>query len=282
MTKMRLALKITLLLLAIQGCIGGGGPMREKEPVSVYRGVRADRPPRTVMVAHRCGANLGPENTRAAVVQSSFYRPDFYEIDIRHTKDGVAVCLHDETLDRTTDLSGPVSELTFDQIENTDAGAWVSPTFSGERIPTFEQMVNSVNPSALAIELKEPDITMEQCRSMLEILNKKNDISSVVMSFHLSALESWREAERLSPRKFPTRTVLLTTKLDDTALNGQQDVVGILKDACSEEVVEAVHEAGKAVWVWTVNDDFFSFLEMKVDGIVTDSPDRLRKILPPG
>ena len=87
-------------------------PSREPSPVT--RTETMSGRTRPIMIAHRCGAGLGPENTCGAVVQSSFYRPDFYEIDIRHTFDGVPVCLHDETLDRTTNMEGQVSTMTWE------------------------------------------------------------------------------------------------------------------------------------------------------------------------
>jgi len=266
-----------------------GKPLMSTEPLSVHREQNSSGTIRTVLIAHRGGAEMGPENTCLAVIQSSFYRPDFYEIDIRHTKDGVAVCLHDETLDRTTELSGAISEITYeelrnalDEIRNADADAWVSSTWQDEPVPTFERIADCVNPSGLAIELKEGDITIGQCEVMLEALIERRDISSVVMSFHESALETWREAELNVVRKFPTRTVLLTLEFDESVLTGEHEVVGLMKDSCTEEIVEEIHRAGKAVWVWTVNDNYLKFLEMKVDGIVTDSPDKLRRAVPPG
>lgn len=230
---------------------------------------------RPLMIAHRCGAGLGPENTCAAMVQSSFYRPDYYEVDIRHTADGVPVCLHDETVDRTTDLSGRVDGLNLVELAAADAGSWISSTYRGEPVPTLERMLECANPSPLAIELKEIDISQERCSAIARLLALAEDSSSVVLSFNPSALETYRAAD---PRR---RTGYLTTALDEYALSGAHEIVGLSHRACRAETVKRIHDAGKAVWVWTVNDRFERFMAMEVDAIVTDYPDRLRKALPP-
>ena len=111
-------------------------PRRPDEgPAQIFRKSTSLGATRPVMIAHRCGSGVGPENTCGAVVQSSFFRPDFYEIDIRHTSDGVPVCIHDATLERTTDLSGFVSEKTWTNLQVADAGSWFGSTFRDEPIP---------------------------------------------------------------------------------------------------------------------------------------------------
>jgi len=260
-------------------------PEPERSPDPVARAETPEGFERVIMIAHRCGAGLGPENTCGAVVQSSFYRPDYYEIDVRHTADGIPVCMHDETVERTTNvadlpeetslLSSDVSECRLAEINQLDAGSWFGEEFENEPVPTLEQMLDCVNPSPLAIELKEPEISPEQCEEIARMLREREDMSSVVLSFHKSVLEAYREAD--SDR----RTCWLTTSMDDYALDGPHEIVGLLAAQCTGAVVEEIHDAGKAVWVWTVNEDYEKYIEMGVDGITTDHPERLREILPP-
>lgn len=260
-------------------------PEPEDNPDPVYRTEMPDGLDRVIMIAHRCGAGRGPENTCGAVVQSSFFRPDFYEIDIRHTADGTAVCMHDETLSRTTNASAlpdelraeslKVSEWTLSEIERLDAGGWFGPTFENEQVPILERMLDCANPSPLAIELKEPGISPDRCAAIARMLDEHDDISSVILSFHKSALDTYREADG------ERRICFLTITLDNNALDGPHEIVGLLATACTAEIVEQVHDAGKAIWVWTVNEDYERYIEMGVDGITTDHPDRLRTVLPP-
>lgn len=285
---------LSILVSLGGGCMTSSGSMPVPDQLPIFRIGLPSGDSRPLMIAHRCGAGLGPENTRGAVVQSSFYRPDYFEIDIRHTMDGIPVVLHDSSLARTTNISGEIGNFRWDEIEDMDAGSWFSSTFMWENIPTFESILDSVNPSPLCIEIKEPDITESQCDALIRLLNEKNDVSSVVFSFHITALDTFRLAEKIfSPegddlasgfdKNFIRRTCFLTTEINDYALKGPHEIVGILKSACTLEIVEEVHSAGKAVWVWTVNDpgDMRRFMLMNIDGIVTDYPDRLREILPP-
>jgi glycerophosphoryl diester phosphodiesterase len=266
---------IILILPAGGGCVTYVPDDPDPGPYPVERIQTSSGSIRPLMIAHRCGAGLGPENTCYAVVQSSFYRPDYYEIDIRHTLDGIPVCMHDATLDRTTDMAGDISGLTWEEIRTADAGSWHSSTSEGEPIPLFETMLDCVNPSPLAIEIKEPEITPVQCNRIAGILTEREDDSSVILSFHRSALETYREAD---PSR---RTCFLTAEFNGDCLEGEHDIVGLLASKCTESVVIQIHEAGKVVWVWTVNENYTYFMEIGVDGIVTDWPDRLRDVLPP-
>ncbi len=272
---MRLILATLVILLVGGGCMLKGSDKEKPDLISIVRTENSWGVLRPLAIAHRCGAGLGPENTCGAVVQSSFYRPDYYEIDIRHTADGVAICMHDETLDRTTNLSGAVSGTMWARIQDADAGSWFEETFQDETVPDLARMLDCVNPAALLIELKEADITLERCRSIAALLFEANDKTSLVLSFHRGALETYREAD---PER---RTGFLATELNDYALEGPHDLVGLAFASCTPELVRQIHDAGKAVFVYTVNNEFERLIRMGVDGIITDYPNRLREALPP-
>jgi glycerophosphoryl diester phosphodiesterase len=91
------------------------------------------------IVAHRGLLHEAPENTLANFRACLELRLGF-EFDVRRTADGHLVCLHDDTVDRTTDGTGKVSELTLDQVRKLDAGGWFSPDFSGEKIPAIDEV----------------------------------------------------------------------------------------------------------------------------------------------
>ncbi|WP_176611432.1 glycerophosphodiester phosphodiesterase family protein [Actinomadura sp. WMMB 499] len=111
------------------------------------------------LVNHR-GLSPGyPENTLAAFRNSISMGVDAIEIDLRATKDGEIVILHDETVDRTTDGSGRIGDLTLAQVKALDAGGHVSPEFAGERVPTFAETLAAVKGSdvRLLLDIKESD-----------------------------------------------------------------------------------------------------------------------------
>lgn len=129
------------------------------------RNLAADEAPTaapTLVVAHRGLLKHSPENTLSNFRACLELRIGF-EVDVRRSKDGHLVCVHDDTVDRTTNGHGPVSELTLEQIKRLDAGAWFGPKFQGERIPTFDEVLTVIekhahDPVLIAIDLKAQDI----------------------------------------------------------------------------------------------------------------------------
>lgn len=98
------------------------------------------RPRKVTAIAHRGVSSYAPENTFAAfdlAVDMGIYD---IELDVQFTSDSRIIVIHDETLDRTTDSTGLVSELTLDQIKLLDAGSWFDEKFSGEKIPTLDEV----------------------------------------------------------------------------------------------------------------------------------------------
>jgi glycerophosphoryl diester phosphodiesterase len=93
------------------------------------------------VIAHRGGGVLAPENTIAAIARGHWYGLSAVEFDAVLAADDVPVLMHDETLERTTNGTGPVDALTAAQLGALDAGAWHSPEFAGEPVPTLEQAV---------------------------------------------------------------------------------------------------------------------------------------------
>ena len=257
-----------------------------KTPAPIERKRITNEYYRPLLVAHRCGSGLGPENTCGAVVQSSFYIPDYFEIDIRHTLDGVPVCFHDENLLRTGRFydsqkgdwitrEDKISDLSLDELMKADAGIFFDNVFKNEKIPTLEKMLDCVNPSPLAIELKEKDISEDQCRKIAELLKAKKDISSLILSFFPEVLERYGKVD---PDR---RECYLATDIDEYSKTGGHEIVGLLSTNCTLEKVDELHKAGKKVFVWTVNDDFEKYAKIGVDAIVTDRPDLMRSALPP-
>jgi len=119
-------------------------------------------------VAHRGLLLHAPENTLANIRACLELRLGF-ECDVQRTKDGHLVCIHDETVDRTTNGSGRVAELTLDEIRQLDAGSWFHPRFAGEKVPTIDEILTllaeSHQPGVLvAIDLKADRVAGEVVR----------------------------------------------------------------------------------------------------------------------
>lgn len=108
------------------------------------------------IAAHRGASDTLPENTIVALADAVELGCDFVEFDVRATKDGRLVLLHDPTLDRTTDGRGPVALKTLHELRGLDAGAWLSPAHRGRKVPTLNETLAVLrDTAAFIIDFKE-------------------------------------------------------------------------------------------------------------------------------
>lgn len=110
------------------------------------------------VAAHRGNSRYFPENTMASYRSAVSLHPDMIEMDVHRTKDGVLVCMHDHKVERTTDGSGYVRDLTLSEIRALDAGSWKGEEFRGEGVPTFEEFLTFMGgfpDIMLNVELKD-------------------------------------------------------------------------------------------------------------------------------
>src|SRR5712691_9852961 len=126
-------------------------------PVGLLAQELPKNPPARI-VAHRGLLKHSPENTLSNFRACLELRLGF-EVDVRRSQDGHLVCVHDDTVDRTTNGRGTVSEMTLEQLERLNAGTWFGPNFQGERIPTFNEVLMVIakhahDPVLIAIDLK--------------------------------------------------------------------------------------------------------------------------------
>ncbi len=121
-----------------------------------------------LIIAHRGLLRHAPENTLANFRVCLELRLGF-EFDVERTKDGHLVCIHDGTVDQTTDGTGKVSELTLEQIQKLDAGSWFDPAFSGEKVPTVNEVLKLIAEYRqqyflIAVDLKAVNVGHEVVR----------------------------------------------------------------------------------------------------------------------
>lgn len=148
------------------------------------------------VIAHRGNRAVCPENTLAAFQQALDEKADILETDLHLSRDGVFVCIHDSTVDRTTDGSGLVSEKTLAELKHLSA-SYGQPQFQEERIPTLGEVASLLPPDrALALELKSDDflalgtaVALRRELAALGILER-----TVVLSFSMNRLQTMHAA----------------------------------------------------------------------------------------
>ncbi|MEW5822068.1 MAG: glycerophosphodiester phosphodiesterase family protein, partial [Cyanobacteriota bacterium] len=141
--------------------------------------VKANNP---LIIAHRGFSAQAPENTIAAFDAAIKSGVPFIELDVTLTKDGELIIIHDDTLDRTTNGKGLVSEFTLEELKKLDAGEWFCREFKGEQLPTLSEVLDRYgNKIAINIEIKsqnDPDTPIVD--KVVEMVKNKKLESAVV------------------------------------------------------------------------------------------------------
>lgn len=210
---------------------------------------------RILLGGHRGNPDEFPENTLASFRSAIDLGVDVIECDVHLTADGQPVVIHDHLLDRTTSGRGLVRDLTLAEIKQLDAGSWKSPAFRDQRVPTLAQVLELARGRVgVAIEIKNLPLLYPGIeRVVLETVGAAGMLSDVVViAFDHRCLRRLRE---LSP-------VILTGALEASR---PVDILGLLADAGADvfcphwaaiepETATELHDAGKLIGVWTVDD----------------------------
>ncbi len=220
-----------------------------------------------------------PENTLAGIRAALALAVDGIEFDVRCSADGVPVLIHDETLDRTTDGSGPVSELAYAQLRALDAGDRYA-AFAGERIPSLREAIDlAAGRCLLVIEIKQRGIA----GPVVNELRRADALASaMVWSFDAEMAAAVR---RLEPR-LPAALLALPPAGDaaallEAALTRHLAGVSLRYDGVDAALVRAARLRGLCVYAWTANDvqEQRRLTTCGVDAIVSDVPALLRQTL---
>lgn len=263
-------------------------------PERAFFGGRAGRP---LVIAHRGGAALWPENTLYAFERAAALGADVIETDVRLTADGALVLVHDETVARTTDGAGRVSELTLAELKRLDAGHRFTPdggrTFPfrgrGLTVPTLAEAF--ALPGALRFNVEPKDDSPRLVTALCAAVREQRMAERVVVAaFRHATLEQFRRecpevATSASASEASHFLALYKAGLAASyspPMHALQvpEYAGALH-VLTREFVEAAHARNLHVHAWTVNtaEDMRRLLDLGVDGIMTDHPDRLLEIL---
>ena len=243
-------------------------------------------PPYTkpTLIAHRGASFEAPEHTRTAYELAIKYGADFVEPDLQLTKDGVLICLHDGTLERTTDVAKlfpdrfqevkakktwPVAEFTWEEIQKLDAGSWKDAKFAGLKVLSFQQMIDLVKGKAgIYPETKNPADSLKRGlnmeKALMEVL-AKNGLDKpganpktpvVIQSFSAESLKSLRKDHAC---KLPLVYLIWSGGADQTSTEGLKtikefaDGVGMNKSLVQKrpEMVKDAHALGMSFTIGT-------------------------------
>jgi glycerophosphoryl diester phosphodiesterase len=230
-----------------------------------------------VVVGHRGLPTHAPEETLATFRACIDLRLGV-ELDVRRTRDGQLVCLHDATLDRTTDGKGKLADVSLRELRQLDAGKKFDPAFAGERVPTlaevFELLKEQKSAILVAIDLKEPD-----CEAEVVKLAEKHGVLRQLVFIGLT-IESAKVREKLKEAGATAACARLcpaADKLAEAIGDKTADWVYVRFIPTADEV-KKVHDAGKRVFLvgpLVMGNEPSNWAKGRaacVDAILTDHP----------
>jgi glycerophosphoryl diester phosphodiesterase len=241
--------------------------------VSLEARVRAAARP--LICGHRGSPATAPENTLASISQALDAGVDAVEFDVHLSADAVCVLIHDDTVDRTSDGSGPVSQLTYAQLRALDAGSWKDVRFAGERIPSLEEALALIAGRTPAfIEVKadfdlHPDAVVAVAR---EVRAAGAGDDAVLLAFDHRHIEHAR-ADTLG---LECVALCVEPPPDVAALLQATGAVGLAPQwrHVDAALCGRVHDAGATMVTWTVDtpDDARTLARYGLDVLITNRP----------
>ena len=291
-TRAKKTLKYVLGLLFILLLLFGGLRLAAKPaPDHPYF-----KPDKFLVIAHRGGRYLGPENTLYTYQLAVDLGVDVLEMDIHRTRDGQLVVLHDSTVDRTTNGTGAVDQFTLAQLKKLDAAYHWSPdsgkTFPlrgrGLSVPALSEVFKAFPRMHMNIEIKDPDPS--ELRTLCSLIHEHDmDRNVMIASFDSGTLKKFRSACPGIATSAGASEVMLFFALQKMHLESVYSPAALALQVpqsygdlrvVTKRFVEAAHARNLKVHVWTVNgvDDMKSLLQLGVDGIITDYPRRLLEL----
>jgi len=228
----------------------------------------AASPRSVVLVAHRGSVAQGyPENTLAAFRHAIANGVDAIEVDLRSTKDGEIVILHDATVDRTTNGRGRVADWTLAELRKLDAGG-------GERIPTYAEVLQLVSGTEVVLLVDIKESSGLDPRDVVRLAEGKDTVRNLIVGAR--NLEDLREFRALNPA---LRTLGFIRDVPDIGPFAQTgaDIIRLWPQWIQgkPDLVDQVHQLGKLAWVTAGNAshaELEQLIRWGVDGILSDRP----------
>ncbi len=233
--------------------------------------------PRPVIIAHRGDKTHAPENTMAAFKLAAENGADAIEFDVKLTADERVIVIHDPTVDRTTNGTGRISRLPFAAVGELDAGAWFSEEFRGERIPTLEEVFETVGKRLyMNIELTNYATPFDNLVPKVVDLVIKHGLQYRMLfsSFFARNLRMTRSLLPEVPRGLLCMRGALGLWGRSFTWRGDYFSLHPYWTDIDPGLVNRVQAAGKCIYAWTVNPEegLKAMIGYGVDAIITDDP----------
>lgn len=241
--------------------------------------------PRPLILAHRGASAHAPENTLSAFELALAQEAHGVELDAKLSADGEVVVIHDATVDRTTDGTGRVSQLTLAALRELDAGSFFSEKFSGEKIPTLAEVFEAIGDRALInVELTNYTTPRDGLVDKVCALVKRFGVEKRILfsSFLPSNLKRTRSLLPDTPRGLLALGGWVGWWARSFGFNfGDYQALHPHVDDTTPQQIARVHRLKRRIHVYTVNAaaDIRRLINWDVDGIITDNPMLAKEII---
>jgi glycerophosphoryl diester phosphodiesterase len=253
------------------------------------------------IIAHRGSSMAAPENTLPAIERAVEDRAHYVEIDVQLTAGGKVVLYHDRSLQRLTGDPRNVQDVTYEELREFDVGSWFGDAFVDARIPTLDEAFEAVRgSSALMIDMKPtPGDEAALVEAVIDALHRETETrreclarvtpaqaarcgSPDVAGETRLAVMSTGVLEMIKEREPDLRVTLLAQLVMPGTLDRRSfDALGLRHNRITDNEIRLARELGYEVHAWTVNDRarMSQMIDLGVDAIITDYPDRLTELI---
>ena len=244
-----------------------------------------------LIIGHRGASAVAPENTMAAFREAIAVGADGVEFDVRLTRDGVPVVIHDRDLRRTGGLSQRVADLTWAEIAKVDVGSWFSESFGNETVPSLTELFSlfQSNDSTLYLEMKCDSVAeyaplAEACCHLIKEHGLKERV--MIECFQLPALKVVREIDSeirtvaLFEPSIANPSVLSNPSIINKATDVGAVALALHHRLARKSLIERARSSGMHIAVWTVDDP--AWLErartLGIDALITNDPAKFQNV----
>lgn len=240
---------------------------------------------KTLIIAHRGASACAPENTLAAFERAFSLGADGIELDVTLTRDGVPVVIHDDTVDRTTNGTGAVAQMTLEEIQSLDAGRWCSTEFRGEKVPTLAEVLKTVGQRGIVnVELKGTNLKSDGLEAAAIRAVESAGMQERVILSSFNPIRLWRAARINSSIE---RGLLYTDTLPIFLRRAwfrplvRPRALHPIHRMVKPGYVRRVREMGYKINTWTVDDpaEMKRLIGLGVNAIITKRPDIQKQIM---
>lgn len=242
-----------------------------------------------LVIGHRGNSSSAPANTIESIRQAIELGVDMIELDVRISKDGIPVLIHNDTVDETTNGHGAVASFTLAELKRLDAGSWKDKRYTNEKIPTLAEALEFAKGKVyLSLDLKD-ELAIGPMIS--DVHNANMSDSVVICGCHESQAKQIWDIDKNITVLFNTDSQLeeKANKKDKSEFIDQYiyracrerfSVLNVSYKFVNKELIYKAHLRGLSVWVWTVDniDDMIRLIDIGVDAIYSNYPGKLLEV----